>query len=131
MLQIGNLYSPDTVSLYIENKLVLEKLYRGCQFPTDTGAKRLGGHGEYSYDFLLVWEKNRNAINVFYLKDPHKRLIKRVNVKDSLSIKVVHNKGDFKQIMIPKDNDSFLHILFEPIDDTVRVLTFNHLLYSM
>lgn len=131
LLEIGNLYSQDTVSVYIENKRVLKELYRGCMFPTDTGARRYGGHGEYYYDYLVVWEKNRNAVNVFNMKDPHKRLIKHVVVKDSLSIKVFHNKGDYKELTIPKDNDSIVHILFEAVNDTMRVITSDHILYFM
>lgn len=131
ILRIGNLYPSDTVSVYLEDKLVLKNLSRGCLFPVDTGARKFGGHGEYHYDYLLVWGRNHNSIDVYNMKDPLKKKIKHVVVKDSLSIKVVHNKGDYKEIVIPKDNDSLIHFLFETIDDTVRVRTSDHLLYFM
>lgn len=129
LLEIGNLYPSDTVCVYLENKIVLKNLYRGWPFPIDTGAKKYGGHGEYYYDFLLVWERNRNSINVYNMNDPLKKKIKHVVVRDSLSIKMVHNKGNHKEIVIPKDNDSLIRFLFEAIDDTVRVITSDHIHY--
>lgn len=121
MLHIGSLLPPDTISVYLNDKLVLDKITTDYSYPY-IDKEEYGGHGEHSYDFLLYRRLNNNALIVMNLRDPKKKVLARVSVNDTLDIRVVDEKGGFKRMQIPENTNCFFEILFGKTSwvDTVR-----------
>lgn len=121
MLHIGWLLPPDTISIYLNDKLVLDKITTDYPYPY-IDKEEYGGHGEHYYDFLLYRRLNSNTLLVMNLRDPKKKVLARVSLNDTLDIRVVDEKGDFKRMQIPENTDCFFEILFGKTSwvDTVR-----------
>ncbi len=111
MLQLGMLYPTDTVSLYINDELVFNKITTDFPYPY-IDKEEYGGHGAHYYDFLLVRQKNRDIVSVINLRDPQKETLAKVLIKDTFDICIVDEKERAKSIKIPKDIDHFIEIQF-------------------
>ena len=111
MLHIGWLLPPDTISVYINDKLVLDKITTDYPYPY-IDEEKYGGHGEHFYDFFLYRRLNSNTLLVMNLRDPKKKVLARVSVNDTLDIRVVDEKGGFKRMQIPKTRTIFMKYYF-------------------
>lgn len=111
MLQLGCMLDGDTVSVYINDTLVLENVTIDYPYPY-IDKEEYGGHGEHCYDFLLYKKKCGNKLLVINLRDPQKNLIKQVKLKNDLHIIAIDGKGCQKEFVIPKNLDHFLEIRF-------------------
>ncbi len=111
LLHIGRVCPNDTLSVYMNDKLVLNQITISYPYPyIDT--EEYGGHGEHYYDFLLLKKNNCNILLLMNLRDPEKKVLARVSAKDSLRIKVGDETGRVKSISIPQAVDHFLEIQF-------------------
>lgn len=120
MLQIARLSPKDTISVYINGKLVLKNITTQYPFPY-IDKEEYGGHGEHYYDFLLVKKTKGNKLFLVNLRDPKKKKIAAVSINDNLVICVVNERGEHKTLTIPKNNDHFLEIrFFETTVDTLQ-----------
>ena len=120
MLQVAQLTPKDTISVYINGKLVLKNITTDYPFPY-IDKKEYGGLGEHYYDFLLVKKTKGNKLFLVNLRDPKKKKIAAVSINDNLDICVVDEKGEHKTLSIPKNNDHFLEIRFSETDaDTLQ-----------
>lgn len=111
MLQIGCMLVGDTVSVYINDTIVLENVTTDYPYPY-IDKKEYGGHGEHYYDFLLYKKRCGNKLLVVNLNDPQKNLIKQVKLKNDFHIKAIEGKGCQKEFVIPKNLNHFLEIRF-------------------
>ena len=111
MLQLGCMLAGDTVSVYINDTIVLENVTIDYPYPY-IDKKEYGGHGEHYYDFLLYKKKCGNKLLVINLRDPQKNLIKQMKIKKDIRIKAFNGKGCQKEFVIPKDLNHFLEIRF-------------------
>ena len=127
MLQIGNMLPGDTVSVYINDIVLLENITTDYPYPYIC-KEEYGGHGEHDYDFLLYKKKCGNKLLVVNLNDPQKNLIKQVKLKNDFRIKAIDGKGCQKEFVIPKNLDHFLEIRFlffkDFYADTLRHIRF-------
>ena len=98
LLQIKNLLPGDTISLYVNEVLVLKEVTVNYPYPGYIDIEKWGGHGEYNFDFLL-WKRNHQIILV-NMEDPHKTIIKRILDKNTLIFKAVDERGEKKELMI-------------------------------
>ena len=111
MLQIGNMLPGDTVSVYINDIVLLENVTTDYPYPY-IDKEEYGGHGEHNYDFLLYKKKYGNTLLVVNLRDPQKNLIKQVKLKNDFHIKAIDGNGCQKEFAIPKNLNHFLEIRF-------------------
>lgn len=111
MLEIGWICPGDTVSVYMNDTIVIENITTDYSYPY-IDKEEYGGHGEHYYDFLLYKKKCSNKLFVVNLRDPQKKIIKQVKIKDSLRIKDINENGSQKEFVIPKDLNHFLEIRF-------------------
>lgn len=111
MLHIGCVCPTDTVSVYINDTLIIGNITTNYPYPY-IDKEEYGGHGEHDYDFLLYKKKYGNKLLVINLRDPQKNVIKQVKFKDNFCIKAVNEKGCQKEFIIPKNLNHFLEIRF-------------------
>jgi len=111
MLQIARLTPEDTISVYMNGKLVIKNITTDYPFPY-IDKKEYGGHGEHYYDFLLVKKANTNKFLLVNFRDPKKKILAKVPVYNNIFVGVVDEKGERRMLSIPKSNDHFLEIRF-------------------
>ncbi len=102
LLQIIDLLPGDTISLYINEELVLKELTVNYPYPGYIDMEKWGGHGEYNFDFLL-WKRN-HKIKLVNMNDPHKKVIKQIQNKETLIFKAVDERGERNEVMILGNN---------------------------
>ena len=89
MLHIGSILPEDTISVYIENQIVLENVTVSNSYPTSISTEQYGGHGEYCFDYLLFKKKHGHYLFVVNLNDPRKKVIKKVKAEGAIQIKAI------------------------------------------
>lgn len=102
LLQIINLLPGDTISLYVNEVLVLKEVTVNYPYPGYIDIEEWGGHGEYYFDFLL-WKRN-HKIKLVNMNDPHKKVIKQIQNKETLIFKAVDERGERNEVMILGNN---------------------------
>lgn len=126
MLHIGWLFPEDTISVYIENQLVLENVTVSNPYPTDIAAEQFGGRGEYCFDYLLFKREHSQYLFLVNLNDPQKKVLNKVKVKGSMHIKAIDERGNQRGVEIPEDLNHFLEIRFLHYDN-LYVDTLSHI----
>lgn len=112
MLHIGSMLPGDTISVYIENQIVLENVTVSNPYPTSITSEQYGGHGEYCFDYLLFKRNHSHYLSLVNLNDPRKKVINKVKVKGNIHIKAIDEKGNQRDIEISKDLNHFIEIQF-------------------